>query len=77
MTFYDWTGALTYVAIDDKIPILDYSKSKDTKREKYEFLMNKPSEDGAYWLVILEKAFAKLNVNYLNLNGGHASEALR
>jgi len=72
--FYDWTGALTYVAVDDRLPLLNYGK----KYQKfYQFLMNSPSPDGAYWLSILEKAFAKLNVNYLNLNGGHASEALR
>jgi len=39
--------------------------------------MNEPSPDGAYWLVILEKAFAKLNVNYINLSAGHSRDALR
>jgi len=26
--FYDWTGALTYVAIDDRIPVKDYRLPK-------------------------------------------------
>jgi len=39
--------------------------------------MNEPSPDGAYWLVILEKAFAKLNVNYINLTAGLPGDALR
>lgn len=28
------------------------------------------SPNGAWWLVILEKAYAKFNVNYANLDGG-------
>lgn len=43
----------------------------------YQYLNNSPSPDGAFWLSLLEKAFAKLNVNYTNINGGVASEALR
>ena len=39
--------------------------------------MNKPSKQGAWWLVILEKAVAKLNVNYIGLNGGGTAEAMR
>jgi hypothetical protein len=35
------------------------------------------SENDAWWNVILEKAFAKLNVNYLHLNGGVQTQALR
>ena len=34
-------------------------------------------DTGAYWAVILEKAFAKVFINYSNLNGGLAPEALR
>ena len=36
-----------------------------------------PSPAGAYWLVILEKAMAKLNVNYTGLNGGAIPDAFR
>jgi len=35
------------------------------------------SPNGAWWQVILEKAYAKYNLNYSNLNGGLASVALR
>lgn len=31
----------------------------------------------AWWAPILEKAYAKLNVNYANLNGGEMTQALR
>jgi hypothetical protein len=37
-----------------------------------------PSKYGsAWWLVILEKAMAKLNINYVGINGGTPGEALR
>jgi len=78
--FYDWTGALTYVAIDDRIPVKDYRLPKwkgEAQQKQYQFIMNEPSPDGAYWLVILEKAFAKLNVNYINLTAGLPGDALR
>jgi len=32
---------------------------------------------GSWWLPILEKSFAKVNVNYSNLNGGWMVEAWR
>lgn len=35
------------------------------------------ASDGAQWLVLLEKAFAKLYINYANLAGGQPAEALR
>ena len=35
------------------------------------------SPNGAWWLPILEKAYAKLNVNYGNLNGGSPMQSLR
>jgi hypothetical protein len=39
---------------------------------------SKPSNYGhAWWLVILEKAMAKLNINYVGINGGTPGEALR
>lgn len=35
------------------------------------------SENGAWWMPILEKAYAKSQVNYMNLNGGFTNVALR
>jgi len=35
------------------------------------------SVNKAWWLPILEKAYAKFNVNYATLNGGNPSQALR
>ena len=37
----------------------------------------RPSPYGAWWLVLLEKAFAKMNLDYLNLDGGMQYEAMR
>ena len=37
----------------------------------------KAGSDGAQWLALLEKAFAKLYINYSNLVGGLPAEALR
>ena len=34
-------------------------------------------KNGGWWLPILEKAYAKFNVNYSNLNGGQPKQALR
>ena len=35
------------------------------------------TSDDAQWMVLLEKAFAKISLNYANLNHGHVQEALR
>ena len=35
-----------------------------------------PSPQGAWWLVLMEKAFAKLNYNYTQINAGDPAEAL-
>ena len=43
----------------------------------WNYLNNAPSPTGAWWLVMLEKAYAKLNVNYANLNSGGPNEALK
>jgi len=43
----------------------------------WNYLNNSPSPTGAWWLVMLEKAYAKLNVNYANLNDGGPNEALK
>ena len=59
------------VAIDDRIAIKIFDK------DKYTYLNSHPSHDNAWWLVLLEKAFAKMYVNYANLNIGYPGEAFR
>jgi len=54
-------GERTSVIIDDRIPIINLDETYTTP---YPAVNSKPSPQGAWWLVLLEKAFAKLNVNY-------------
>ena len=35
------------------------------------------ADSQAWWMIILEKAYAKLNMNYANLDGGFGEESLR
>ena len=61
-------GEPVNVVIDDLLPV--------TPGEYY--VNARPIKDsGTFWEVILEKAFAKVFINYSNLNGGLAPEALR
>lgn len=55
-----YKGEIVRLNVDDKLPV-------DSKGN---LINSKMSENDAWWNVILEKAFAKLNVNYLHLNGG-------
>jgi hypothetical protein len=69
-------GEPVHVIIDDLIPVKGYH-SDIGYAVNYPPLSNKPSKAGAWWLVILEKAFAKLNHNYLGINGGQTAESMR
>lgn len=63
------------MTVDDRIPVLDLD---DRYLHPYPPVNSKPSKHGgAWWLVILEKAMAKLNINYVGINGGTPGEALR
>jgi len=53
--------------VDDRLPINDWGDPINAR----------PSPNGAWWLPILEKAYAKMNVNYANLNGGTPIQAFR
>ena len=53
--------------IDDQLPVTDNWTPVNAR----------PSSQGAWWLVLLEKAYAKLNLNYANLDGGMQYEAMR
>ena len=37
----------------------------------------KPTTDGGWWLPLLEKAYAKVNVNYEMISSGSQAEAAR
>lgn len=37
----------------------------------------KPTSDGGWWLPLIEKTFAKVNLNYESLNSGSQAEAAR
>ena len=52
------------VTVDDLLP---------TYNNKVAFA--KPTDDGAWWLPLLEKAYAKVNINYEMTSSGKASEA--
>lgn len=38
---------------------------------------SKPSQDGGWWMPLIEKAYAKVNINYEMINSGQQSEAAR
>lgn len=60
-------GIANQVVIDDRLA-MDSNQMPLNARE---------TKSDALWLILLEKAFAKLNVNYANLEDGHVQEALR
>ena len=60
-------GKKLSVKIDDKLPT----------EEGGSLLNSRQSKEGAFWFVLLEKAYAKLNLNYASLNGGGGVEAFR
>ena len=49
------------VIIDDRIPVLNLGKNYNVQ---YPPVNSKPSPQGAWWLVLMEKAYAKMNMNY-------------
>lgn len=67
-------GERVSVIIDDRIPVLDLGARYVTQ---YPPINSKPSPAGAWWLVLLEKAFSKLNINYTQINAGDPAEALK
>ena len=67
-------GERVSVIIDDRIPVLDLGARYVTQ---YPPINSKPSPAGAWWLVLMEKAFSKLNINYTQINSGDPAEALK
>lgn len=63
-------GEPKYVVVDDRLPI-EVSFGQES-------LYNaQVSDNGAWWLPILEKAFAKYTKTYLDMSGGFERVALR
>jgi len=69
-------GEPVNVIVDDRMPVYDYSFAAGYS-VNYPWLNDSQSKAGAYWLTILEKAMAKLNVNYTGINGGEVAQAMR
>ena len=63
VTFY-LKGIAKKVNVDDKLPLSLSGDPSDPFNAKR-------SRNGAWWLPILEKAYAKFNGNYANLSGGN------
>ena len=63
--FYQY-GKWVEVTIDDRLPV-DFSNR---------LIFTASKDKNEFWPALLEKAYAKLNGNYENLKGGHASEAM-
>lgn len=54
--------------IDDRLPADSRKRLVLAKKSQY---------GGAYWLPLLEKAYAKFNTNYIRLQGGQPQQAMR
>lgn len=70
-------GERVAVTVDDKLP---YSKGTNKMYTNYgvEKVVNtNMSDNGAWWLPIMEKAWGKFFGSFDNINGGFESEALR
>lgn len=72
-------GEPVYIVVDDTLPIMDAGAgyTYTSTGSRYATFMSGKSENGAWWLPILEKAYAKFTKTYADLNGGNEWEALR
>lgn len=69
--FYFWVKDGWYgINIDDRIPTKKYGS-------RYRPFASYPSTAGAWWLPLLEKAYAKLDQNYDRIVAGWGQEGLR
>lgn len=64
-------GEPAYVVVDDRLPV----KSPDGINAQP--FMARSSDNGAWWIAILEKAFAKYFKTYTDLNGNWVRVAFR
>jgi len=71
--FYFWVkNKWLAINIDDRLPAI---RSSTNPTNVIAFTW--PSSHGAWWMPLLEKAYAKLNGNYENIVGGNPYEVLR
>lgn len=76
-------GEPKYITVDDRIPTMDaevyfgYPGAMFSGGHQYMNVNAAKSDAGAWWMPVLEKAYAKFNLNYAALSGGHEFEALR
>merc|ERR1712110_935361 len=68
VNFFDKAEKVS-VVVDDLLPM----KSTDDMTAMGSLV----SEDRAWWVAIAEKAYAKFNTNYANIDGGSIAQAMR
>lgn len=71
-----WSLGTFRQIVDDRIPVTTVPRGYVGAGTKRPF-NSKVGSNGGWWLTILEKAYAKFNGNYSNLNGGQPEQALR
>lgn len=75
VSFHTHEGLVTEV-VDDRIPVSEIPRGYVGAGTKRPFNSGQGA-NGGWWLPILEKAYAKFNGFYANLNGGQPEQALR
>lgn len=69
--FYFWVKNAWYgVNVDDRLPCMNEETTDDNGARVYRPWSTWPSVAGAWWMPLLEKAYAKLDLNYDNISGG-------
>lgn len=66
-------GEAKYITLDDSLPVKPVTFYYDPG----DLINSKVSNNGAWWLPLLEKGMAKFMQNYLALDGGWETIALR
>jgi len=69
-------GEEVRVTVDDRLPV-NYQVRSATDKRRPRTILSRRGTSGSWWVPILEKSFAKVNVNYSNLSGGWMVEAWR
>ena len=64
---------MRYITVDDKLPIETYYWYADDSS----IINSGMSDNGAWWMPVLEKGFAKYMKDYLAMDGGWETVALR